>query len=50
MINKDQYWQCVPLLPTVDINELVKYSVLNDLTKEEHIRNINSVEIIFNNI
>ena len=39
MIDKDLYWQCIPLLPALDIKRIKKYTKDIKLNKSELIRN-----------
>ncbi len=41
MINKDLYWQCIPMLPSININKVKKYSSNIIVKKKDYIRNIN---------
>jgi len=39
MINKDMLWRCIPILPTLDINKILKELKNKTLSKDEKIRN-----------
>jgi len=39
MINKDMLWRCIPILPTLDINKILKELENKPLSKIEKIRN-----------
>jgi len=40
MLNKDLYWQCIPLVPPLDVDRIVEATVELELTKSEKKRNI----------
>lgn len=39
MLYKDQYWQCIPKLPILDIDRIIDATKEKKLTKEEKVRN-----------
>jgi 5'-3' exonuclease len=40
MLNKDLYWQCIPLVPPLDVDRIVEATAELELTKSEQKRNI----------
>lgn len=48
MINKDLYWQCIPLVPVLDIDRILACVKNIKLKKEDKIRNMLSKDIIIN--
>lgn len=39
MLYKDQFWQCIPKLPTIDIDRIIQATYKEKLNKDEQIRN-----------
>lgn len=48
MINKDLYWQCIPLIPVLDIDRILLIVNNIKLSKYDNLRNKYLKEIIFN--
>ena len=48
MINKDLYWQCIPLIPVLDVDSILFCVEKIKLKKDEKIRNSIFKDIIFN--
>lgn len=47
MLYKDQYWQCIPKLPLMNVDEIVEATINKKLTKSEKIRNLKLENFIF---
>lgn len=46
MLNKDLYWQCIPLVPTLDVDRIIEASADLELTKSEQARNLETEDCV----
>ena len=46
MIGKDQYWQCIPMIPTLDIDRVLEATKMLPQTKTEIVRSTELLDFI----